>query len=195
MAHSTPSCSQRFWPKWVMERVCNPCHRGRSDCSCSSASPRPGHRRCGLAKWKRRRRRRKNPGGPVPDVFMSGGPIDVRIRLPDAIVIRKPCSQGSLAKSSARSPEPPYPERQRQYRNRQQQCRVGEVLVVVSRPLSRRMSAATVLLPRPLRDGGSLKKLVSPTPSSEKRRVVVSQSGRWQRCVVASLRLRFMRST
>lgn len=42
-------------------------------------------------------------GGPVPHIFMSGAPIDVRIRLPDAIVINKPYSQGSLAKSIERA--------------------------------------------------------------------------------------------
>jgi len=35
--------------------------------------------------------------GPVPHIFMSGDPADVQIRLPDAIVIRKPYSHGSLA--------------------------------------------------------------------------------------------------
>jgi two-component system, response regulator PdtaR len=42
-------------------------------------------------------------GGPVPHIFMSGDPIDVRARLPAAIVIRKPYSQGSLAKSIERA--------------------------------------------------------------------------------------------
>jgi CheY-like chemotaxis protein len=38
-------------------------------------------------------------GGPVPHIFMCGDPMDVKLRLPDAIVIRKPYSQALLAKT------------------------------------------------------------------------------------------------
>ncbi len=42
-------------------------------------------------------------GGPVPHIFTSGDPIVVRVRLPEAIVIGKPFSQGSLVKSIDRA--------------------------------------------------------------------------------------------
>jgi CheY-like chemotaxis protein len=42
-------------------------------------------------------------GGPVPHIFMTGDPTDVKVRLPDAIVIRKPYSADALAKSIERA--------------------------------------------------------------------------------------------
>jgi two-component system, response regulator PdtaR len=46
-------------------------------------------------------------GGPVPYIFMSGGPIDVRIRLPDAIVIPSPAIKArSPNRASARRRRP-----------------------------------------------------------------------------------------
>jgi hypothetical protein len=101
--------------------------------------------------------------GPLAHVFVTGDAERVRVRKPDAVIVRKPFHEAALARAiDAALTASPKPEN---YTNRGTVTETvvpGDAADVATRPPSCRVNASTMLVPRPVRTGASAKRVPIP---------------------------------
>ena len=108
--------------------------------------------------------------GPRSHVVISGDAARVRLRKPDAVVVRKPFRLAELASAIDMAVDVVCREAEKIKPvggTVTETVVPGDPAAVATRPPSCRVSASTMLVPSPVRGGASAKLLLIPIPSSE----------------------------